>query len=1495
MGSGKKQTIGYKYFMGMHMVICHGPVDKISRIDVGERVAWSGSVTANGSISINQPDLFGGEQKEGGIVGTLDVAMGASDQTPNAYLMSQLGTIMPAFRGVVSIILRKMYLCAMSPYPKPWAFLVTRVPKSWYPAKAIIDASNPLGGSANAAHIIYETLTHPDWGMGYSESALDLATFQAMADTLYSEGLGLSFTLSNTDSIESFIYSVLTHVNGMMYTDPVTGKFAVSLLRYDYDVNTLPLFNEANIVSLDSYERPAFGEMVNEIVVSYRPKGSADDATVTLQDLASVQAQEGVISQTVNYPGIDNADNAARIALRDVRQKSTPLARVKIRVNRSAWNITIGKCYRFSWAEHSVVSLVVRVLSINYGDLNDPTIIVDGVEDVFGLPLATYLQEQPSLWTNPVQPPGSVTPRKVYEATYWDLNRALDPANFDALPTTATFLSAAGGAPTYAAQNYELWTHPGSSAFIKADSEEFCPHGVLQTNIGKTNTAFTITIKGGDFTNFSVGGYCIIDNEILRVDSINQTTGDMTVGRGCLDTVPATHTAGAAVLFAMGYVSADPTEYVAGETVQAKLLSRTPTGLLALSGAPTDSVVTVGRQSKPYPPGNLRINGLSYPLSVDDVIVVTWAHRDRTQQLATIVDHTTGNIGPELGVTYSARILKASDNSVLASVANLTTTSWSPPVYAQGNYTVEVWSVRAGNQSFQRASHTFALALAIGAGWDYNWDANWGLGPAQAKKVTFTLSGAVDVGAGVRVTLGGVNFNYTEVSGDTLTSIASAVSALIDANGDYVSVAAGNTFQVTGPLRSDFTIATLITATSGTLNASRFDDQIAAPARAGNRQVMFFNWNGSPSTKPISYNMVIRKSNAVEGQPDTVFFNARKTSFIGDMITGADVNQQLMTLGSDAGVPGDHGINYLANEAGVDIYCMERSSVWPDDWCAGWDTAPIFFNAAIVFPVGEPADFRYNLGMPVSPPQKPGTWQTYAYTSPGDTTKPTTDPNYYFDKNITFLFGKADGFEDYVPVARPTISLLRYNRELAAGLDVFAVVDGITYRYKPTGGDDTLATLTALAAKVNAKVADYNSLNFARVLTLNNGDQFLVSFDNNQNPKAVYRSSADDGATFTTSRYANAVMCGLAGVYYWDAKFGTTQFSILQNLAAGLRQVITLEDGAEPVITDRFATWPQVVGSGGVGVNVAAGCADGSTFYVIGRRANNSQTAKAMYLYTTTDGKNLTEVGALSVSGSDPNAVSIDATGGFNAAFFVPGELAEVQSLLFKSGSRWFLKSGFGYSLYYTDDAVPQANWKRCPVGLNEANTGTSQNQLVSVVASGGKVFANNRNVLGNCVSYSTDNGSTWTALQPSGLSTEAPLWLYIVGGNVVGPVYSSSSKFVKATLAAPGTWAAATATGFANGSEASTNTSYQNYGSGLLAITPAGKVLYSADGLAYSESSISRDVDLAGTNSVVATVDTTRVGLLLTGQPNVPFTASGYSTGNNTTAITYNVDQPAY
>lgn len=93
------------YYLAVHFGLCHGPIDAITRIIVKEKLAWEGRA-GHGQIAINKRDLFGGNKKEGGVAGTVEVLTGKLDQVIPEYMASRFrrtSATMPAYRGIASL------------------------------------------------------------------------------------------------------------------------------------------------------------------------------------------------------------------------------------------------------------------------------------------------------------------------------------------------------------------------------------------------------------------------------------------------------------------------------------------------------------------------------------------------------------------------------------------------------------------------------------------------------------------------------------------------------------------------------------------------------------------------------------------------------------------------------------------------------------------------------------------------------------------------------------------------------------------------------------------------------------------------------------------------------------------------------------------------------------------------------------------------------------------------------------------------------------------------------------------------------------------------------------------------------------------------------------------------------------------------------------------------------------------------------------------------
>lgn len=131
MSGGKKSSVvGHRYFFGIHMGIGRGPVDALHEVKVGDRTAWVGNVSANTTLNLDSPNLFGGEDKEGGIQGPLELMFGEPTQTPSPGLAAMLGTPLSGFRRMFTVFFNGL-VSMNNPYPKPWAFRFSRILKGW--------------------------------------------------------------------------------------------------------------------------------------------------------------------------------------------------------------------------------------------------------------------------------------------------------------------------------------------------------------------------------------------------------------------------------------------------------------------------------------------------------------------------------------------------------------------------------------------------------------------------------------------------------------------------------------------------------------------------------------------------------------------------------------------------------------------------------------------------------------------------------------------------------------------------------------------------------------------------------------------------------------------------------------------------------------------------------------------------------------------------------------------------------------------------------------------------------------------------------------------------------------------------------------------------------------------------------------------------------------------------------------------------------------------
>lgn len=721
MGSKpKSQTVGFRYSFDIHFGIAKA-IDGILTIRASGKTAWTGNATSNQTISINAANLFGGDKGEGGIQGTLDLMLGAEDQPQNARLASALGGLVPNFRGFAGAFFSGL-VTSINPYPKKWELLRYRQLKGWdgavwYPETCAINLAAGQVRAMNPAHILYEVYTNRENGLGIDRSMLDDAAFRAAALKLFNEGFGLCIGWKRSSgTLADFRDQVCEHIGAYCGPDRNTGLITLKLFRDDYNVEALPLFDEnRGLLSIEDEEASSALIAPSQLFVEYTDPITGESRRARAVNQAIAQRQGGPSAETVNYPWLPTADLAGRVAQRDMRIKASNLRKYKVRLDRRAADIGPGDAFRIRSLKRGIEVLVVRAGKIEDGTLADGVITITALQDVFGLPATSFVAVPPSGYVPPDRTPTAPALRRLMEVPYRELAGLVDQANLALVDVTAAWLSTLAARPTGLSLSYTLLTRPGSSgSFIERGTGDWCPTAQLVSALpieaGPSSVTLTNTL---DLDQVSIGQAALLDDEIVRVDALDPVAGTVTLGRGCADTVPAQHAAGARIWFYDGFEGADEVEYSTGVSMQARLLTNTSQGQLAEGLAGTDSLALIGRQGRPYAPGQFRIGGSYYPASIEGDVVLTWSHRDRLSQADQLIDTTLGDIGPEAGTTYSCRLVRADTNAVLATQAGISTTTATLTTTYVGQVIAEVWAVRGGLESLQRHRCAFSRTAAV--------------------------------------------------------------------------------------------------------------------------------------------------------------------------------------------------------------------------------------------------------------------------------------------------------------------------------------------------------------------------------------------------------------------------------------------------------------------------------------------------------------------------------------------------------------------------------------------------------------------------------------------------------------------------------------------------------------------------------------------------------------------------------------------------------------
>ncbi len=579
-----------------------------------------------------------------------------------------------------------------------------------------------FGFDINPIHKIREILTD-DTAMNKPESDINDENFMKAADRIYSEGLGISWAITEK-SCKDALDEVCSHIEAGVRVNRQTGKYEVILFRDDWlDLNNALEFNESNIKSLN-LEVINSDDAINTLNINYYDRTNIKNSAFNVYENGLIQTMGFESAETVDFPYFMNQRNAEIVANWKLKQLSTPAWRGSFTTGMyEARKLNRYDVIKLTWRSKGIIDLPVRVMKLNLGDGRDNSVTIDFVEIVL---YSTMLNAEINTDNTNNQPlPPQPCQYEPFELPYYFAVMALGQRQVDdelAYENNFGLVGVVAEKPQSNSLYAIMMTHDETEGeeWTRAATIDYSPTADLDQTISKTATSLTVKNRK-NLTDLPSGTLikCGSDwigtpGEFMVLQSIDAYTGIITVKRGALDTMPQPWDPNVKLYFCGSDIPLDETEYVLGEKVLVSALTTTPSGVLEQKGS--IPVEIQARAIRPYPPANVKLNGVYFPEThlVTRDLTITWADRNRLQQTGgELLGFYDAGVTVEPGVTYSYEL--SSGNSILdfkkGLVSNLAVIPTSLLI-PNKPHTLKLWSTRDGYDSYQKFEHSFFVEAA---------------------------------------------------------------------------------------------------------------------------------------------------------------------------------------------------------------------------------------------------------------------------------------------------------------------------------------------------------------------------------------------------------------------------------------------------------------------------------------------------------------------------------------------------------------------------------------------------------------------------------------------------------------------------------------------------------------------------------------------------------------------------------------------------------------
>lgn len=657
-------VVGHKYYLGFDLALCIGPNVVLKKIWANDDLIWEGSQAVDGNITINKPDLFGGDKSGGGLSGTVTFYTGSFSTARDSYLASKVDANIPAYNGICRAVFKGFYIGTSESALPSLSFELSRRTTNLHATYSLM----PNGLDLNPIEICYDVITRKYGCFGNSSAILNLASFVSAAQTIYNENIEMSLLIQSSNSGEDVLKEIMTQCDGILYEDPASSEIHCKLIRQDYDIEDLITLDESSIKSISNFQKTTWSDTFNQVRVTFSNRAdSYNDSVGVAQDFANINFQDRVVSTDISGVGCKTSSTALKLASKQISYINVPFYKCDIICNRKAQSLRPGDCFILNWSSFNLTNMVMRVSNIDFGELTDNKITINCVQDKYSSQTPIFAESEVSQFVPINSSPAAVTYSSVFTPPLF-LSSNSDTENAATFDNNGRLYCVAKKA-TGASFLYDGMISSDNFVANSVVGKESIPYNATGKLLNAysntvafetrydTSSAFTVY----DLTNEDISllkSYTTIDqarngSSLILIDSelmiyvgfTNNGDGSVTfpkIYRSVYDTSIQSHSANARVWFINGTTGL-LSQLISNSTLKyIKLLDTTLSGKLALADATTITATQNGRAGLPLPTNYLTLNGSRSPVAVVGAtsVAVAWRNRDRNDTTLKVYNDT---------------------------------------------------------------------------------------------------------------------------------------------------------------------------------------------------------------------------------------------------------------------------------------------------------------------------------------------------------------------------------------------------------------------------------------------------------------------------------------------------------------------------------------------------------------------------------------------------------------------------------------------------------------------------------------------------------------------------------------------------------------------------------------------------------------------------------------------------------------------------------------